>query len=72
MFARIAPWNFPLAIFTGQMAAALAAGNAVVAKPAEATSLTAAAAVGLLHRAGVPEDALVLLPGEGGGSARRW
>ena len=66
VFATISPWNFPLAIFTGQMAAALAAGNAVVAKPAEATSLTAAAVVGLLHRAGVPEDALVLLPGEGG------
>ena len=66
VFVCISPWNFPLAIFTGQLAAALAAGNAVVAKPAEATSLTAAAVVDLLHRAGVPGDALVLLPGEGG------
>lgn len=61
----IAPWNFPLAIFTGQVAAALAAGNPVLAKPAEQTSLIAAAAVSLLHRAGVPPAALQLLPGRG-------
>ena len=61
----IAPWNFPLAIFTGQVAAALAAGNAVLAKPAEQTPLIAAAAVALLHRAGVPTAALQLLPGRG-------
>jgi RHH-type proline utilization regulon transcriptional repressor/proline dehydrogenase/delta 1-pyrroline-5-carboxylate dehydrogenase len=63
--ACISPWNFPLAIFTGQAAAALAAGNAVLAKPAEGTPLVAAAAVRVLHRAGVPEDALQLLPGQG-------
>ncbi|MEJ6393900.1 bifunctional proline dehydrogenase/L-glutamate gamma-semialdehyde dehydrogenase PutA [Gymnodinialimonas sp. 2305UL16-5] len=61
----ISPWNFPLAIFTGQIAAALAAGNAVLAKPAEATPLIAARAVGLLHQAGVPDSALQLIPGEG-------
>ncbi len=61
----ISPWNFPLAIFTGQIAGALAAGNAVLAKPAEQTPLIAAAAVKLLHRAGVPRTALQLLPGEG-------
>ncbi len=61
----IAPWNFPLAIFAGQVAAALAAGNAVVAKPAEQTPLVAAEAVRLLHQAGVPPDALVLAPGGG-------
>lgn len=61
----ISPWNFPLAIFTGQIAAALAAGNAVLAKPAEATSLIATRAVALLHEAGVPKDALSLLPGRG-------
>ena len=65
VFACISPWNFPLAIFTGQIAAALAAGNAVVAKPAEQTPLTAAAAVALLHEAGVPGDVLHLLPGAG-------
>lgn len=64
--ACISPWNFPLAIFTGQIAAALAAGNAVLAKPAEQTSLTAHIAVALLHRAGVPASALMLLPGRGG------
>jgi len=62
----ISPWNFPLAIFTGQIAAALAAGNAVLAKPAETTSLIAWFAVGLLHKAGVPVSALQLLPGAGG------
>ena len=64
-FLCISPWNFPLAIFVGQTAAALAAGNSVVAKPAEQTSLVAAAATRLLHAAGVPEDALHLLPGDG-------
>jgi RHH-type transcriptional regulator, proline utilization regulon repressor / proline dehydrogenase / delta 1-pyrroline-5-carboxylate dehydrogenase len=65
VFACISPWNFPLAIFTGQIAAALAAGNAVIAKPAEQTPLVAAAAVHLLHEAGIPADALHLLPGTG-------
>ena len=65
VFAAISPWNFPLAIFTGQIAAALAAGNAVVAKPAEQTPLVAAHAVRLLHEAGVPPDVLHLLPGKG-------
>jgi RHH-type proline utilization regulon transcriptional repressor/proline dehydrogenase/delta 1-pyrroline-5-carboxylate dehydrogenase len=61
----ISPWNFPLAIFTGQVAAALAAGNTVLAKPAEQTPLVAAAAVRTLHAAGVPRAALQLLPGRG-------
>jgi RHH-type proline utilization regulon transcriptional repressor/proline dehydrogenase/delta 1-pyrroline-5-carboxylate dehydrogenase len=61
----ISPWNFPLAIFSGQVAAALAAGNAVLAKPAEQTPLVAAAAVRALHAAGVPRGALQLLPGRG-------
>ncbi len=61
----ISPWNFPLAIFTGQIAAALAAGNAVLAKPAEQTPLVAHFAVVLLHLAGVPRAALQLLPGDG-------
>ncbi len=65
VFLCISPWNFPLAIFTGQIAAALAAGNAVVAKPAEQTPLAAAAAVRLLHAAGIPGDVLHLLPGTG-------
>jgi RHH-type proline utilization regulon transcriptional repressor/proline dehydrogenase/delta 1-pyrroline-5-carboxylate dehydrogenase len=65
VFACISPWNFPLAIFTGQIAAALAAGNAVVAKPAEQTPLVAARAVRLLHRAGVASEVLHLLPGRG-------
>ncbi len=65
VFACISPWNFPLAIFTGQVAAALAAGNAVVAKPAEQTPLIAARAIALLHEAGVPGDVLHLLPGSG-------
>ena len=64
-FVCISPWNFPLAIFTGQIAAALAAGNAVIAKPAEQTPLIAALAVRLLHQAGVPVAALQLLPGDG-------
>ncbi|MBL8324640.1 MAG: trifunctional transcriptional regulator/proline dehydrogenase/L-glutamate gamma-semialdehyde dehydrogenase [Rubrivivax sp.] len=63
--ACISPWNFPLAIFTGQVAAALAAGNVVLAKPAEQTPLVAAVAVALLHEAGVPHAALQLLPGRG-------
>ena len=66
IIAAISPWNFPLAIFTGQIAAALMAGNAVIAKPAEATPLIAAYATRLLHEAGVPLSALQLLPGEGG------
>jgi RHH-type transcriptional regulator, proline utilization regulon repressor / proline dehydrogenase / delta 1-pyrroline-5-carboxylate dehydrogenase len=70
VFACISPWNFPLAIFTGQIAAALAAGNAVIAKPAEQTPLVAAAAVRLLHEAGVPGDVLHLLPGDGKIGAR--
>ncbi|MGV1895363.1 trifunctional transcriptional regulator/proline dehydrogenase/L-glutamate gamma-semialdehyde dehydrogenase [Agrobacterium vitis] len=61
----ISPWNFPLAIFTGQVAAALVAGNPVLAKPAEETPLIAAEAVRLLHHAGVPGAALQLLPGDG-------
>lgn len=61
----ISPWNFPLAIFTGQVAAALAAGNGVLAKPAETTSLCAAIATRLLHEAGVPNEVLQLLPGTG-------
>ncbi|MBU6166581.1 MAG: bifunctional proline dehydrogenase/L-glutamate gamma-semialdehyde dehydrogenase PutA [Alphaproteobacteria bacterium] len=63
--ACISPWNFPLAIFIGQIAAALVAGNAVLAKPAEETPLIAAAAVRLLHAAGVPAGVLQLLPGDG-------
>jgi RHH-type proline utilization regulon transcriptional repressor/proline dehydrogenase/delta 1-pyrroline-5-carboxylate dehydrogenase len=61
----ISPWNFPLAIFTGQIAAALAAGNSVIAKPAEETPLIAAEAVRLMHQAGVPPDGLQLIPGAG-------
>ncbi len=64
-FACISPWNFPLAIFTGQVAAALAAGNQVLAKPAEQTPLTAFLATRLLHQAGVPKGVLHLLPGNG-------
>ncbi len=65
VFACISPWNFPLAIFTGQVAAALAAGNSVIAKPAEQTPLVAAAAVRLLHEAGIPTGVLQFLPGDG-------
>jgi RHH-type proline utilization regulon transcriptional repressor/proline dehydrogenase/delta 1-pyrroline-5-carboxylate dehydrogenase len=64
-FIAISPWNFPLAIFLGQVTAALMAGNAVVAKPAEQTPLVAAEAIRLLHEAGVPASALHLLPGDG-------
>ena len=63
--ACISPWNFPLAIFSGQILAALAAGNCVIAKPAEQTSLIAAFAVDLMHQAGIPAAALQLLPGSG-------
>jgi RHH-type proline utilization regulon transcriptional repressor/proline dehydrogenase/delta 1-pyrroline-5-carboxylate dehydrogenase len=66
VFACISPWNFPLAIFTGQVSAALAAGNAVIAKPAEQTPLTAALAIEILHAAGVPAQVLHFLPGDGG------
>ena len=72
IFVCISPWNFPLAIFTGQVAAALAAGNAVLAKPAEQTPLVAYRAVQLMLEAGVPADVLHFLPGDGatvGGAA---
>ena len=65
VFVCVSPWNFPLAIFTGQIAAALAAGNTVLAKPAEQTPLTAYKAVELFYKAGLPRDVLHLLPGEG-------
>jgi RHH-type proline utilization regulon transcriptional repressor/proline dehydrogenase/delta 1-pyrroline-5-carboxylate dehydrogenase len=65
LVACISPWNFPIAIFTGQVAAALAAGNAVIAKPAEETPLIALEAIRLLHEAGVPADALQALVGDG-------
>ncbi|HWP94370.1 MAG TPA: bifunctional proline dehydrogenase/L-glutamate gamma-semialdehyde dehydrogenase PutA [Gammaproteobacteria bacterium] len=65
VFVCISPWNFPLAIFTGQVSAALAAGNSVLAKPAEQTSLIGAHAVRLLHEAGVPPEVLHFIPGRG-------
>ncbi len=65
VFVCISPWNFPLAIFLGQISAALAAGNSVIAKPAEQTSLIGHAAVKLLHDAGIPLDVLQYLPGDG-------
>ena len=65
IFVCISPWNFPLAIYTGQIAAALAAGNTVLSKPAEQTPLVACQAVKLLHGAGVPPGVLHLLPGDG-------
>ena len=65
VFATISPWNFPLAIFVGPAAAALAAGNTVIAKPAEQTPLIAALAVELCHEAGIPREVLQLLPGAG-------
>ncbi len=65
VFACISPWNFPLAIFMGQITAALAAGNSVIAKPAEQTPLIAARAIEILHEAGVPIDVVQLLPGDG-------
>jgi RHH-type proline utilization regulon transcriptional repressor/proline dehydrogenase/delta 1-pyrroline-5-carboxylate dehydrogenase len=70
VFACISPWNFPLSIFVGQVAAALAAGNCVIAKPAEQTPLVAAEAVRLLHAAGIPPSALHLVPGDGPVGAR--
>jgi len=65
VFVAISPWNFPLAIFSGQITAALVAGNSVVAKPAEQTPLIASEAVKLLHEAGIPASALQLVPGDG-------
>jgi RHH-type proline utilization regulon transcriptional repressor/proline dehydrogenase/delta 1-pyrroline-5-carboxylate dehydrogenase len=65
VFVCISPWNFPLAIFIGQVSAALVAGNAVIAKPAEQTNLVAFHATRILHQAGVPEDVLQFLPGTG-------
>jgi RHH-type proline utilization regulon transcriptional repressor/proline dehydrogenase/delta 1-pyrroline-5-carboxylate dehydrogenase len=65
VFATISPWNFPLAIFIGMASAAIAAGNAVIAKPAEQTPLIAALAVRLCHEAGIPDDVLQLAPGDG-------
>ncbi len=65
VFVCISPWNFPLAIFLGQVTAALAAGNAAVAKPAEQTPLVAARAIALLHEAGIPAAALQLVTGDG-------
>ncbi|MEP6939427.1 MAG: bifunctional proline dehydrogenase/L-glutamate gamma-semialdehyde dehydrogenase PutA [Rudaea sp.] len=65
VFVCISPWNFPLAIFTGQVAAGLATGNAVIAKPADQTVLIGHAAVKLLHEAGVPEGVLQFVPGKG-------
>jgi RHH-type proline utilization regulon transcriptional repressor/proline dehydrogenase/delta 1-pyrroline-5-carboxylate dehydrogenase len=65
VFVCISPWNFPLAIFMGQISAALASGNTVIAKPAEQTNLIAHFAVKLLHEAGVPEHVLQFLPGDG-------
>jgi RHH-type proline utilization regulon transcriptional repressor/proline dehydrogenase/delta 1-pyrroline-5-carboxylate dehydrogenase len=63
-FVAISPWNFPLAIFLGQVTAALAAGNTVIAKPAEQTPMIAAATVALLHEAGIPEHSLLLVQGD--------
>ncbi|MFN9580856.1 MAG: bifunctional proline dehydrogenase/L-glutamate gamma-semialdehyde dehydrogenase PutA, partial [Novosphingobium sp.] len=65
VFVTISPWNFPLAIFIGMATAALAAGNTVLAKPAEQTPLIAALAVRLCHEAGIPDDVLQLVPGDG-------
>jgi RHH-type proline utilization regulon transcriptional repressor/proline dehydrogenase/delta 1-pyrroline-5-carboxylate dehydrogenase len=70
VFVAISPWNFPLAIFIGQISAALMAGNAVVAKPAEQTPLIGAAAVGIMHEAGIPPTALQFVPGDGAIGAR--
>ncbi len=66
LFVCISPWNFPVAIFIGQIAAALAAGNVVIAKPAELTSLTAFRCIEILHQAGMPGSVLQFLPGKGG------
>jgi RHH-type proline utilization regulon transcriptional repressor/proline dehydrogenase/delta 1-pyrroline-5-carboxylate dehydrogenase len=70
VFACISPWNFPLAIFTGQVAAALAAGNAVIAKPAEQTPLTGMRALEILYEAGIPADAACCAIGDGALGAR--
>ena len=70
IFAAISPWNFPLAIFTGQVSAALMAGNTVVAKPAAQTPLIGAEAVRIMHEAGIPPSALQFLPGDGAVGAR--
>ncbi len=71
VFFCISPWNFPLAIFTGQVTAALAAGNTVIAKPAESTSLVATFATKLFHQAGVPVNALQLVTGNGSEIGKR-
>jgi len=65
VFLCVSPWNFPLAIFTGQVSAALAAGNTVLAKPADQTPAIASLAVKMMHRAGIPQAALQLVPGRG-------
>jgi RHH-type proline utilization regulon transcriptional repressor/proline dehydrogenase/delta 1-pyrroline-5-carboxylate dehydrogenase len=65
VFACISPWNFPLAIFIGPVAAALAAGNAAIAKPAEQTPLIGALAIELMHKAGIPRDVVQMVPGDG-------
>ncbi len=65
VFACISPWNFPLSIFTGQVAAALAAGNTVIAKPAEQTPRIGFSAIDLLHQAGIPVDAVICVAGDG-------
>ncbi len=65
VFACISPWNFPLAIFIGPVAAALAAGNAAIAKPAEQTPLIGALAIELMHQAGIPRDLVQIVPGDG-------
>ena len=65
VFACISPWNFPLAIFIGPVAAALAAGNAAIAKPAEQTPLIGALAIELMHQAGIPRDVVQVVPGDG-------
>lgn len=71
VFFCISPWNFPLAIFTGQIAAALVAGNTVIAKPAACTPLVAALAVQLFHQAGIPPNVLHLIPGKGAKLGKR-
>jgi RHH-type proline utilization regulon transcriptional repressor/proline dehydrogenase/delta 1-pyrroline-5-carboxylate dehydrogenase len=65
VFVCISPWNFPLAIFIGPVAAALAAGNTAIAKPAEQTPLIGALAIGLMHKAGIPKDVVQMVPGDG-------
>jgi len=65
VFVCISPWNFPLAIFIGPVAAALAAGNTAIAKPAEQTPLIGALAIDLMHRAGIPKDVVQMVPGDG-------